>query len=78
MKAIIEMDRRNIIEVRGKDLTIDSNMLTGEIYVVDRADNRWVFCGHKSLINCVCIIDVMDDEIAGYLSTIRADGGDAE
>ena len=78
MKAIIEMDGRNLIEVRGKDLTIDSNMLTGEIYVVDRADDRRVFCGHKSLINCVCIIDNMNDGIAGYLSTIRADGGDVE
>ena len=45
MKAIIEMDGRNLIEVRGKDLTIDSNMLTGEIYVVDRADDRRVYCG---------------------------------
>lgn len=60
MKAIIEMDEKNI-EVRGKDLTVDSNMLTGEIYVVDRKDDRRVFCGHKSLINCVHIIDNMDD-----------------
>ena len=67
MKAIIEMDGKDI-EVRGRDLTVDSNMLTGEIYVVDRADDRRVFSGHKSLINCVHIIDNM----------IRADGGDAE
>lgn len=77
MKAIIEMGERNI-EVIGKDLTVDSNMLTAEIYVVDRANDRRVFSGHKSLINCVHIIDSMDDGIAGYLSAIRADGGDAE
>lgn len=77
MKAIIEMDEKNI-EVRGKDLTVDSNMLTGEIYVVDRADDRRVFSGYKSLVNCVYIIDNMDDGIAGYLSTIESDGGDGE
>lgn len=73
MKAIIEMDGKNI-EVTGKDLTADSNMLTGEIYVVDRADDRRVFSGHKSLINCVYIIDNADNVITGYLSAIRADG----
>lgn len=77
MKAIIEMNGK-IIEVVGKDLTVDSNILTGEIYVVDRADDRRVFSGHKALINCVHIIDNMDDGIAGYLSAIRADGGDGE
>ena len=77
MKAIIEMDGKDI-EVRGRDLTVDSNMLTGEIYVVDRADDRRVFSGHKSLINCVHIIDNMNDVTTGYLSAIRADGGDAE
>lgn len=77
MKAIIEMDGKNI-EVRGKDLTVDSNILTSEIYVVDRAEDRRVFSGHRSLINCVHIIDNMDDGIAGYLSAIRADGGDGE
>lgn len=44
----------------------------------NRANDRRVFSGHKSLINCVHIIDSMDDGIAGYLSAIRADGGDAE
>jgi len=77
MKAIIEMKGKNI-EVRGKDLTVDSNMLTGEIYVVDRADDRRVFSGYKSLIECVHIIDNMDDGIVEYLSTIEADGGGAE
>lgn len=76
MKAIIEMNKKSI-EVRGKDLTVDSNMLTGELYVIDRADDRRVFSGHKALINCVHIIDNMDDVIAGYLST-KTDGGDAE
>lgn len=77
MKAIIEMNGQNI-EVMGKDLTIDSNILTSEIYVVDRADDRQIFIGHKSLITCVHIIDNMDDVITGYLSAIRADGGDAK
>lgn len=61
MKAIIEMMSEKNIEVLGKDLTIDSNMLTGEIYVVDRADDRRVFSGYKSLINCIHIIDNMND-----------------
>lgn len=77
MKAIIEMGGKDI-EVRGRDLTVDSNMLTGEIYVVDRADDRRVFSGYRPLVNCIHIIDNMDDGIAGYLSTIRADGGDTE
>lgn len=72
MKAIIEMNGKNI-EVLGKDLTIDSNMLTSEMYVVDRADDRRVFSSHKSLINCICIIDNTNDVITGYLSAIRAD-----
>lgn len=72
MKAIIELNGKDI-EVIGKDLTVDSNMLTGEIYVIDRADDRRVFSGHKSLINYVCIIDNMDDVVVGYLSAIRAD-----
>lgn len=72
MKAIIEMNKKTI-EVRGKDLTVDSNMFTGEIYVVDRADDRRVFSGYKTLIKCVHIIDNMDDGIAGYLSEIRVD-----
>lgn len=77
MKAIIEMNGQNI-EVMGKDLTIDSNILTSEIYVIDRADDRRVFSGYKFLVNCIHIVDNMNDGIAGYLSTIRADGGDAE
>lgn len=72
MKAIIEMNGKNI-EVLGKDLTIDSNMLTSEIYVVDRADDRRVFSGHKSVVDCVRIIDNMDNTVVGYLSAIRAD-----
>lgn len=72
MKAIIEMSGKNI-EVLGKDLTIDSNMLTSEIYIEDRADDRRVFSGPKALINCVRIIDNMDDVVVGYLSAIRAD-----
>lgn len=61
MKAIIEMGKRNI-EIRGKDLMVDSNMLTGEIYVVDRAENKYrrVFFGHRSLINYIHIIDDME------------------
>ena len=77
MKAIIEMGVKDI-EIIGKDLTVESNMLTGEIYVVDRADNRRVFSGYKPLVKCIHIIDNMDDGIAGYLSAIRADGGDTE
>lgn len=77
MKAIIEMGAKNI-EVRGKDLTVESNILTGEIYVIDRADNRRVFSGYKPLVNCIHIVDNMDDGNAGYLSAIRADGGNAE
>lgn len=72
MKAIIEMDERDI-EVIGEDLTIDSNMFTGEICVVDRADDRRVFSGYKPLVKSVHIIDNTDDGIAGYLSAIRAD-----
>lgn len=72
MKAIIEMGGKDI-EVKGKDLTVYSNMLTGEIYVIDRADDRRVFSGHKSLINCVHIIDNADDVIIGYLSTMRTE-----
>lgn len=77
MKAVVVIDGEEI-KVEGKDLTIESNMLTSEIYIVDRADDRRVFSGHRSLINYARIIDDTNDVIIGYLSAIRADGGDTE